>query len=130
MKPIKQRQTRLIPVPEQQQSSTPVPVHLEKTDDRKLLIRWSDEFEQAIAYRKLRDNCQCAKCIDERMEALKEQPGGEAKLSNTLPVLSIAETMPLDIVLMHPVGNYAYNIHFSDGHSSGIFTFEMLRALS
>ena len=108
----------------------PVPVHLEKTDERQLLIRWSDEIEQTIAYRKLRDNCQCAKCIDERMEALKEKPSGEPKLSNTLPVLTIAETMPLDIVLMHPVGNYAYNIHFSDGHSSGIFTFEMLRALS
>jgi DUF971 family protein len=63
------------------------------------------------------------------MEALKETASGEKKLSNALPVLSIAETMPLDIVLMHPVGNYAYNIHFSDGHSSGIFTFELLRSL-
>jgi DUF971 family protein len=27
---------------------------------------------------------------------------------------------------MRPVGNYAYNIAFSDGHDSGIFTFDHL----
>ena len=108
---------------------TPVPVHLEKTADRSLLIQWSDDVEQTISFRKLRDNCRCANCIDKRMEALNETTKGEKKLTNVLPVLSIAETMPLDIVQMHPVGNYAYNIHFSDGHSAGIFTFELLRSL-
>lgn len=112
------------------QSETPVPVRLQKTDDRCLAIDWSDDLQQKIPFRKLRDNCRCANCIDKRMEALKVTPEGEKKLSNELPVLSLAETKPLDIVLMHPVGNYAYNIHFSDGHSAGIFTFELLRSLS
>ena len=110
-------------------SENPIPIRLEKTDDRCLVIQWSDELEQTISFRKLRDNCRCANCIDKRMEALNETNAGEKKLSNVLPVLSMAETMPLDIVLMHPVGNYAYNIHFSDGHSAGIFTFELLRSL-
>lgn len=78
----------------------------------------------------LRDNCRCAKCIEQRTEAINETTAGNKKLSNVLPVLSMAETMPLGIVLMHPVGNYAYNIHFSDGHSAGIFTFELLRSLA
>lgn len=30
---------------------------------------------------------------------------------------------------MRPVGNYAYSILFSDGHDSGIFTFEFLLSL-
>jgi len=30
---------------------------------------------------------------------------------------------------MKPVGNYAYTISFSDGHDTGIFTFELLREL-
>ena len=110
-------------------SETPVPIRLEKTDDRSLLIQWSDEVEQTIPFRKLRDNCRCANCIDKQLEAANETSTGEKKLSNELPVLSIAETLPLDIVSMHPVGNYAYNIHFSDGHSAGIFTFELLRSL-
>jgi DUF971 family protein len=30
---------------------------------------------------------------------------------------------------MKPVGNYAYTIAFSDGHDTGIYTFELLREL-
>jgi DUF971 family protein len=45
-----------------------------------------------------------------------------------LPTLTVAETKPLTISGMRPVGNYAYKIDFSDGHSSGLFTMELLRA--
>lgn len=107
----------------------PYPVRLEKTDDRCLLIEWSDGVEQRTRFRKLRDNCHCATCLDKRLESSKETSDGKPKLSNVLPVLSMAETMPVDIVKMQPAGNYAYNIRFSDGHSSGIFTFELLRSL-
>ena len=109
------------------------PVELEKTDDRCLQIRWSDDVVQKTSFRKLRDNCRCANCIDKRTKAINEAssttPEGDKKLTNALPVLSHAQTMPLDIVKMHPAGNYAYSIHFSDGHSAGIFTFELLRSL-
>ena len=117
------------PEPDQPAANVPQPAHLEKTEDRCLVIHWSDDLKQKISFRKLRDNCRCANCIDKRMEALKEDAEGKEKLSNELPVLTMAQTMPLDIVKMHPVGNYAYNIHFSDGHSAGIFTFELLRAI-
>ena len=33
------------------------------------------------------------------------------------------------IMGMKPVGNYAYGIEFSDGHDTGIYTFEYLREL-
>jgi DUF971 family protein len=46
-----------------------------------------------------------------------------------LTVLSAAETQPLKITQMHPVGRYAYSIHFSDGHDTGIYTLELLREL-
>ena len=35
----------------------------------------------------------------------------------------------LSIAGMQPVGQYAYSIEFSDGHSSGIYTLEYLREL-
>jgi DUF971 family protein len=110
-------------------ADVPVPISLEKTDARELVIVWSDGKSQTLPFRLLRDNCRCANCIDKRMEALKETPKGEKKLTNELPVLSMAETMPLGISQMHPVGNYAYNIHFTDGHSAGIYPFELLRSL-
>jgi DUF971 family protein len=43
-----------------------------------------------------------------------------------LPVLSAAEARPLTVEHMRPVGNYAYNISFSDGHDSGIYGFDVL----
>ena len=46
-----------------------------------------------------------------------------------LPIVSAAETQPLKILGMKPVGNYAYSIAFSDGHDTGIFTFDLLRSL-
>lgn len=105
-------------------SEHPHPIELKKTDDRSLKIVWTDSVEQFIPFRALRKACRCANCMMKR-----EQEIASPAPSNTLPVLSAAEARPLDIDEMHPVGNYAYNIHFSDGHSAGIFTFEMLRKL-
>jgi DUF971 family protein len=46
-----------------------------------------------------------------------------------LPVLKPEEVAPLTIAGMKPVGQYAYSIEFSDGHSSGIYTLDYLREL-
>ncbi len=108
----------------EQTNKMPQPIELKKTDDRRLLIVWSDAVEQTISFTDLRKACRCANCMDKREKEISQpQPAG------VLPVLSAAEARPLDIDQMHPIGNYAYNIHFSDGHSAGIFTFEMLRGL-
>ncbi len=101
------------------------PTNLEKSDDRCLLITWSDDVRQKIPFRKLRESCRCAHCMDERMKGAKP-----AAPAGSLPVLSAAEAMPLDILQMNPVGNYAYHIRFSDGHNSGIFPFELLRSIN
>lgn len=96
------------------------PVELNRTDHRQIEIQWSDGLEQRINYRDLRDACPCAACRDK----------DEAQPTNGLTVLSDAETRPLEILGMRPVGNYAYNIQFSDGHNTGIFTFNLLRSLA
>lgn len=103
--------------------SAPHPVELKRTSQRELEIRWSDDYEQRIPYRVLRDACQCARCMDQKTNK-PDKPAG------MLRVLSAAETTPMEIASMKPVGNYAYNIEFSDGHSTGLFTFELLRSLT
>ncbi len=97
------------------------PVELKRQPPGHLQINWSDGFQQEIALRRLRESCPCATCNQEKIES---------KPSNPLQILSPAETLPLEIVSMSPVGNYAYNIQFSDGHNTGIFTFDLLRQLS
>lgn len=88
---------------------------------RCLTIEWSDGSVQHISWRTLRDSCPCASCRN------TEKPGDRQRAG--LNVLSPAETRPLEIVRMTPVGNYAYHIEFSDDHSTGIYTFDLLRSL-
>lgn len=102
---------------------SPLPVELKRTPARELWIRWDDGQEQRIPFFQLRKACPCATC---REKAAAEP----ARPPTLLPVISAAEAQPIQLVSMQPVGNYGYNIAFSDGHDSGIFTFEYLRGLA
>jgi DUF971 family protein len=84
-------------------------------------ITWSDGTRLVYTPRRLRDACPCATCREQRAT-----PAGGA---NPLQVLSAAEVAPLAVAGMKPVGQYAYSIEFSDGHSTGIYTLEYLREL-
>ena len=59
----------------------------------------------------------------------REKRSAPQPTSGLLPILSPEEARPLKILGMRPVGQYAYSIEFSDGHDTGIFTFEFLREL-
>jgi DUF971 family protein len=97
------------------------PTKLELADGDRLLIEWSDGERQGYSFRTLRESCPCATCREKRK--------ADAEPATLLPVLSAAEAQPLKILGMKPVGQYAYSIQFSDGHDTGIYTFEHLRAL-
>ncbi|MCA9156028.1 MAG: DUF971 domain-containing protein [Pirellulaceae bacterium] len=97
------------------------PTELKRTDDRRLLIRWSDGQTRQYSYRELRDACPCASC--------REKRGAASPAATLLPVLSAAEAQPLGISGMKPIGNYAYGIEFTDGHDTGIYTLEYLQEL-
>ena len=64
----------------------------------------------------LRCACACASCVDEM--------SGRKVLDDA--------SVPADvkIVEMHPVGNYGISVLWSDGHDTGIFTWEKLRGLA
>ncbi len=103
-------------------ADSPTPVSLKSEDDT-LKIGWSDGVTQTYTWKVLRDNCPCATCRN------THGPPAEAPDAGLLPVLSLAETQPVRGVRMTPVGNYAYGIEFSDGHSTGIYPLELLRDL-
>jgi DUF971 family protein len=99
----------------------PRPVKLARNAASGLLIEWSDGQQREYSVRELREACPCASCREKR-----SQPAQPASL---LPVLSLSEARPLAITKMEPVGNYAYSVEFSDGHSTGIYTLDLLRQL-
>ena len=78
-------------------------------------IRWSDGHESVYPGLYLRSHCPCAACID-------EWTGRPRIIPDSLP----PDVRPLAINL---VGRYAIQIDWSDGHTTGIYAFEQLRAL-
>jgi DUF971 family protein len=106
---------------------TPRPTKLSRLENNRLLIEWDDGQKREYTVRELRDRCPCATCREKR-SAGEAAPGAKAP-GGMLPVLSAAETRPLVIASMRPVGNYAYSIDFSDGHGTGIYGMGLLREL-
>ena len=98
-----------------------VPTSIARSTTGAIEIRWSDGRLAAYTPRLLREACPCATCRERRV-----QPAP----ASVLQVLSPAELAPLQVTSMRPVGQYAYGIEFSDGHSSGIYTLDYLRELA
>lgn len=91
---------------------------------RTLAIRWADGHESTYPFDLLRRECPCALCNDRRAKA--PAAGGM-----TLTVLSGPVVRPGEVqaAAVAPVGRYAINFSWSDGHDSGIYSFDFLREL-
>ncbi|MBM4304332.1 MAG: DUF971 domain-containing protein [Deltaproteobacteria bacterium] len=90
------------------------PTALKQLGVNLLGISWNDGHDSVYHVRNIRLNCRCANCVDEwtREKILKD------------------DQVPKDIrpQKMDTVGRYALQIDWSDGHNTGIFTFEQLRS--
>lgn len=106
--------------------STCTPQRIERRGEFELVITWSDGSQRVTSAVNLRDGCPCATCREKLRAKQQDEEAGRPK---QLPVLLAGELQPLKVVRMQPVGNYAYNIGFSDGHDSGIYTFDLLKQL-
>ena len=84
---------------------------------RTLYITWSDGHESKHPYEPLRRACPCAWCAGE---------GGQKGSVDAGTVFSDQQTTLYEIV---PVGRYGLTPVWGDGHRTGIYTYEWLRAL-
>src|SRR5262249_50651534 len=89
-----------------------------KDGDDRLSIEWNDGHQAHYTWQHLRKACPCATCREE-----------QNKPPDPFRILKPAEMAPLKPVAMTPVGHYAYKITWNDGHDSGIYTLENLRAI-
>ncbi len=92
------------------------PTALRQKSASELAITWSDGVESIYDVRSLRLACGCAVCVDEW--------SGEGRLD---PASVPDDVHPLRI---EPVGRYAIQIAWSDGHGTGIYPFRRLRTLA
>ena len=89
------------------------PLNIRLDDAGWLMIDWADGHVGRFRPTALRRECPCAACIDE--------VSGERKLDPA----SVPEDLAITEVA--GVGHYAIKITYSDGHGSGLQTFERLR---
>jgi len=87
-------------------------------------IVWADGHSSHFDFPYLREHCPCATCNDERD---KKDSVGSAKLASS-PLLPMYKPKARAQGASQ-VGNYAIQINFTDGHSTGIFSYDYLRSL-
>jgi ATP-binding protein involved in chromosome partitioning len=96
-------------------STTNMPLEIIGLGQDEVRFVWDEGEESLWPARALRLRCVCAMC---RSEITGERTLDDASVP--------AEVSVTDMAL---VGNYGVNIHFSDGHTTGIYKFRDLRTL-
>lgn len=92
---------------------TAIKVHRET---RRVEITWGDAAPVGIPFRLLRGRCPCAGCVDENTGV------------RTFDVTDAAEDVaPTNVGFS---GNYALRVAWSDGHDTGLFTWEWLARIA
>ena len=85
-----------------------------------LMVKWKDDSESFITYKKLRDGCPCAHCSGETDVFGNTYIGeGLARSDEAYKLINVIK-----------VGHYAIRITWGDNHDSGIYTFDRLKSLA
>lgn len=106
--------------------SAPEPEHIAISKSKGIRIDWKDghHSEYSLAY--LRDECPCATCTGahgtrpQKTSYSKPQPN-----ANPFKMYTPA----LKMLHIEEVGSYAVRIDWSDGHNTGIYSFDHLRRI-
>lgn len=85
-----------------------------------LAIRWDDRSESYLPLETLRRGCPCAGCQGE-VDVL-----GQLHRAAPRPLAPSA----FELRRIVPVGGYALQPYWGDGHSSGIYSFDYLRQIA
>ena len=94
-------------------TATPAPTHIAISDNLDFLDLTTAQGEIRLSAGRLRAACKCAHCVRARIDGVfSERFEGIA------------------VVQVSPIGDYALNIGFSDGHARGIYPWEYLLGLN
>ena len=85
-----------------------------------LLVSFSDQSETMVPLQVLRERCPCASCEGETDALGNLYKGPEQKLT----------ALSFQVSGIQPVGYYGIRPFWKDGHNTGIYTGEKLKALS
>jgi DUF971 family protein len=90
-----------------------MPVEIRRVEGREIHVTWTDGQRSVFSNKALRERCPCAGCVHELT--------GQRLLNPA----SVPSDIRADEITL--VGRYAIRIRWSDGHATGIYTFQKLR---
>lgn len=93
-----------------------IPKEISRQGSEGLRVLWDDGHESVYPWVFLRERCPCAACT-----------GEEGFMKAAVPQVQAAPDIRAEKIL--PVGRYAIHIRWSDGHETGIYSFEHLREI-
>ena len=88
-----------------------------KVEDNSLIIEWDTGNKSGIKLTDLRRACPCAECAAER----------ETQSSSYIPLYSDEE---IKLENIDVVGRYALSLKWKDGHSTGVYEYNMLASFN
>ncbi|MBI4466403.1 MAG: DUF971 domain-containing protein [Acidobacteria bacterium] len=100
----------------------PTSVKVLLTSGEGVAIEWRDGHRSRYSFPYLREECPCATCRERRARG---QSVTQSRIRGDLPVYQ----EPARAVQAEPVGHYAVRFDFSDGHTTGIYSFEYFREI-
>ena len=101
------------------------PEHIAISKSKGVKIDWKDGHHSQYPLPYLRDECPCASCTGahgtepEKTSYSAPQPSNPFQMYK--PVLKMLH--------VEPMGHYAIRIDWSDGHSTGIYSYDYLRKI-
>ena len=89
-------------------------------------IEWDDGHHTHYGFQWLRDACPCATCVEERTNHKRKAGESPQQAAPSLLPMYKEPTKPKEV---KPVGRYAMNIAWNDGHATGIYSWDYLREM-
>lgn len=101
------------------------PEHIAISKSKGIKIDWTDghRSEYTLAY--LRDECPCASCTGAHGTDPQKSNYSATAATAASPFQMFQPT--LKMLTVEEVGHYAIRINWSDGHNTGIYSFDHLR---
>ena len=103
------------------------PEHLAISKSKGIKIDWKDGHHSDYPLGWLRDECPCAHCTGAHGTEPARTNYSTAAQTGVSPFQMFTPT--LKMISVEPVGTYAIRIAWSDGHSSGIYSWDHLRSV-
>jgi DUF971 family protein len=103
------------------------PEHIAISKSTGVQIDWKDGHHSTYSNALLRDECPCAVCTGAHGTAPQRTnfSGGPPSGASPFQMYKPAPKM----VSVEPAGGYALKIHWNDGHSGGLYSWEHLRKI-